>query len=432
MRDVTIVRERRVGGYNRQMARDELAGLIERAALAAQARGLLPDVKLPEFTVEPPTRAEHGDYATNLAMRLARAARMAPTAIAATLIQSLPANDVIAAWAKSLPRMFIAGGVAMLSGVVVAGLLARRVTKPILQMTRASRAMAKGDFTQRIDVHGHDEIAVLGSAFNEMAAQVDRSRRAMRQLVADVSHDLKTPLTSIQGFSQALVDGLPGDPQEAGAVINDEADRIRLLVDDLLYLSEIESGALRLDLDPVDIDALVEGSVRRFRFQAEEAQVALVTDLRGDRIRADGRRIEQVLANLIDNAIRFAPADSEVRVSSRRVARGVLVEVHNGGQPIPLDQVERVFDRFYQVDGARSTGRHRGLGLSIVQELVQAHGGTVAVQSTTEAGTTFSVFLPTGGPSTEAPRTGPARLDITPSVAAEEASVPFAPVEDPA
>lgn len=96
MRDVTIVRERRVGGYNRQMARDELAGLIERAALAAQARGLLPDVKLPEFTVEPPTRAEHGDYATNLAMRLARAARMAPTAIAATLIQSLPANDVIA------------------------------------------------------------------------------------------------------------------------------------------------------------------------------------------------------------------------------------------------------------------------------------------------------------------------------------------------
>ena len=96
MRDVTIVRERRVGGYNRQMARDELAGLIERAALAAQARGLLPDVKLPEFTVEPPTRAEHGDYATNLAMRLARAARMSPTAIAATLIQSLPANDVIA------------------------------------------------------------------------------------------------------------------------------------------------------------------------------------------------------------------------------------------------------------------------------------------------------------------------------------------------
>ena len=139
-----------------------------------------------------------------------------------------------------------------------------------------------------------------------------------------------------------------------------------------------------------------------------------------------------MLANLIDNAIRFAPADSEVRVSSRRVARGVLVEVHNGGQPIPLDQVERVFDRFYQVDGARSTGRHRGLGLSIVQELVQAHGGTVAVQSTTEAGTTFSVFLPTGGPSTEAPRTGPARLDITPSAAAEEASVPFAPVEDPA
>ena len=150
-----------------------------------------------------------------------------------SLIIAVPANDVIAAWAKSLPRMFIAGGVAMLSGVVVAGLLARRVTKPILQMTRASRAMAKGDFTQRIDVHGHDEIAVLGSAFNEMAAQVDRSRRAMRQLVADVSHDLKTPLTSIQGYSQALRDGVLEDDaerQRAVEVVHQEAERMRALV----------------------------------------------------------------------------------------------------------------------------------------------------------------------------------------------------------
>ncbi len=138
----------------------------------------------------------------------------------------------------------------------------------------------------------------------------------------------------------------------------------------------------------------------RLRHQTEEADVGLeARPDAGATIRGDGRRLEQVLANLVDNAIRFARRGSTVTITSKAVAGGVLVDVHNEGDPLPAEVRERVFDRFYQADAARSGGRHRGLGLSIVQELVQAHGGTVAVESTSEAGTTFSVFLPAGGPT---------------------------------
>ncbi len=338
----------------------------------------------------------------------------APQTTANSLVVAVPAADVTAAWWRLMKPLALAGAGSGVVAVIFASLFASRITNPIAQVTRASQAMARGDLSQRIDVDGDDEVGRLAQAFNDMSDQVSRSNRAMRDLLANVSHELRTPLTSIQGFSQALMDGLSGDPKDVGAVINEEADRIRLLVDDLLYLSEIESGALRLDLDQVDVDALIEGTVLRFRFAAEQANVSLRTQLEGESIRADGRRLEQVLANLVDNAIRFAPEGTDVTLSSKRVARGVLIEVHNGGEPIPADQVERVFDRFYQVDASRSAGRHRGLGLSIVHELVQAHGGTASAESSAEAGTTMSVFLPTRGPVIEGPR-AESRPDVTPS-----------------
>ena len=319
-----------------------------------------------------------------------------------TVAIAVPATDVTSAWAQLLPRFAIAGGMAAIFAVVVATLLSARITRPVAAMTRASEAMAAGDYDQRIDVRGDHEVATLAHAFNQMAGRVSRSSRAMRQLLANVSHELKTPLTSIQGFSQAIVDGVAADPEEQkrlAGVIHEEAERMRGLVDDLLYLSSIESGELALTLDEIDLDALIDASVRRFAFQAEAAGVTVRSQLDGGRVTADGGRLEQVLANLLDNALRFAPAGSEVTVSARSEGGDAVIAVRNRGEPIPAQELPQVFDRFYQADPARSDGAHSGLGLAIVRELAQAHGGRVSATSTRADGTTFTVRLPRGGPA---------------------------------
>ena len=323
-------------------------------------------------------------------------------ASAQSLVVAVPAGDVTEAWAQLLPRLLIAGGSAALVAVVASAWLSARITRPIVEMTRASQAMARGEYGQRIEVRGRDEVADLARAFNQMAQQVDRSSRAMRQLIADVSHELKTPLTSIRGFSQALADGVAQDEAEArraAGAVHEEAERMRALVDDLLYLSRIESGELRLAAGPVDLDALAAAAARRFRYQAEQAGVSLRLEPGGAAVSGDERRLEQVLANLLDNAIRFAPAGSEVSVRTRREdGGGAAVAVHNGGEPIPADDLPHIFDRFYQVDRARAGGGHSGLGLAIAGELAQAHGGTIGVRSSAAEGTAFTVRLPASIP----------------------------------
>ena len=319
-----------------------------------------------------------------------------------SLIVVVPADDVTDAWARLLPRLLLAGGVAALFAVVVGTWLASRITRPIVEMTHASQAMSRGDYQQQIEVRGHDEVANLARAFNQMSAQVDRSSRSMRQLLADVSHELKTPLTSIQGFSQALADGVVADPSEAqrlAGVVHEESERMRALVDDLLYLSRIESGELHLERDRVDLNALLAGTVRRLRYQAEAGEVDVRLELAGPPAHGDERRLEQVFANLLDNAIRFAPAGSAVLVGTARDDGFVVTEVENGGPTIPPEELSHLFDRFYQVDRARTSSGHSGLGLAIVGELVQAHGGTVDVRSSAEEGTVFTVRLPAHAPS---------------------------------
>ena len=186
-------------------------------------------------------------------------------------------------------------------------------------------------------------------------------------------------------------------------MIYDEASHMSAMVEDLLYLSRIESGELALQLDDVDLNALLSATARRFRYQAETSDVALRLSATGGVVRADERRLEQVCANLLDNAIRFAPAGTEVLFTSRAEGAGAVLEVHNAGEPIPAEDLPHVFDRFYQGDPARGRG-HAGLGLAIVQELVQAHGGQVSVRSSAATGTTFTVRLPRSGPPETAPR----------------------------
>lgn len=337
------------------------------------------------------------------------------TAGSLRLVIAVPAQDVTAAWAALLPRLALAGGGAAVVAVIVASLLASRITNPIAQMTRASEAMSRGDLRQRVEGEGDDEIGTLARAFNQMSEQVSRSNRAMRDLLANVSHELKTPLTSIRGFAQAMVDGLavePDDYREMAGAVYEEAERIRVLVDDLLYLSEIESGTLQLTLDEVDVDAIVADTARRLRFEAEDRGVTIRQALAGGELRADARRVEQILANLTDNALRYSPAGEEVLIRTYRQDGHVAIEVHNAGEPIAPEHLPFLFERFYQADGSRSDDRHKGLGLAIVRELVQAHDGRVAVESDANAGTVFTVTLPVRGPSNHVVSIAPTASEV--------------------
>jgi signal transduction histidine kinase len=317
-------------------------------------------------------------------------------------IVAVPESDVSDAWRELLPRLFLAGGVACFLGVIAASLLARSITRPLRQITSASEAMARGNYDQQIPAYGGDEVGRLASAFNDMAQQVNRSYRTLRDFLANVSHELKTPLTSIQGFSQAMSDGSltqPEDYAEAGRIVNDEAVRMRSLVDDLLYLSQVDRGEFTVQLEPTWPNELLEATYERFIRRASQENVNLqVLPRQTPRIQADGRRLEQALANIVDNAVRHTPEGGSVTLRSVADNGNVRLSVHNTGSVIPADALAHVFDRFFQADpeGANADA-NTGLGLAITKEIVEAHGGHVDVKSTETEGTEFAITLPLGG-----------------------------------
>jgi signal transduction histidine kinase len=301
--------------------------------------------------------------------------------------------------------------------IVLAWWLASSITRPMVEITRASEEMARGNLDPDLTLpETNDEVGRLSKAFTTMAREVARSHRTMRDLLANVSHDLRTPLTSISGFAGALVDGTMSGPEaarEAGRIIGEEAERMRRLVEDLLYLSRIESGDLALQRDPVDLAELARAVQARFLFRAQEAEINF--NVRAPNpvvILGDSHRIGQVLDNLVENAFKYTPRAGDVTVSveiegapgpvgprQTRPRPMAVLTVHNTGSFVPPAEAERVFERFYQIDKARAGDRGSGLGLAIAREIVQAHGGRIELHSTVQAGTTFTVRIPALDPS---------------------------------
>jgi len=334
-------------------------------------------------------------------------------------------QSLTTAWRDLLPRLAFAVLSSLAVSIALGWWLASTITRPVSQITRASEEMARGNYAQEIPVANNgDEISRLARSFNGMAREVDRSHRAMRDLLANVSHDLRTPLTSIQGFSGALVDGTlrTGDgAREAGRVIGEEAERMRRLVEDLIYLGRIESGELRIDRQPVDLSDLVEAAKHRFIFRSEQEGVELRTQLPSDfRATGDAHRLAQVLDNLLDNAFKHSPPTGVVTVSGSVSGSEAIISVHNTGSYIPPDEIGRVLERFYQVDKARARNSGRGLGLAIANEIVQAHGGRITADSGEAEGTTFRVHLPVLG-ETQEPNIKSRRTGRRPAITSEAA-----------
>ncbi|HET7771673.1 MAG TPA: ATP-binding protein, partial [Chloroflexota bacterium] len=262
-----------------------------------------------------------------------------------------------------------------------------------------AQAIARGDLKQTIPVRGRDEVAQLAASFNTMSAEVERSHRTLREFVANASHELRTPLTSIQGFSQALVDGAVEGAEgsvEAGKIINEEAERMRRLVEDLLYLSRVEAADMGVAREPVDLSALLREGLRRLEHVARQRNLEVnVDDGPLPLVPGDASQLDRVFGNLLENAGKYTPAGGRITVTSGAAGDKVTVRVHNTGAVIPAEDLPRVFDRFYRVDKSRARDvEGSGLGLAIAREVVERHGGELSAESAEGQGTAFTVTLP--------------------------------------
>jgi two-component system OmpR family sensor kinase len=300
-----------------------------------------------------------------------------------------------------------AGVVALLLSPVLAWLIARWVAAPLQRMAAAAAAVADGDYQHQLPTEGPTEVRALATSFNDMILRVRASQQAQRDFVANVSHELKTPLTSIQGFAQAIVDRTAGTQEaqvRAAGIILDETQRLQGLVDDLLDLARFDAGQVALELKPMDVGAMLEAVSDRLSLRAEDKQIELVPRLDPmPTVVADGDRLAQVFTNLLDNAIRHTPVRGRVGLTAQEEAGWVAIHVEDTGPGIPPEVLPRIFERFYQLDPARRGDAERGagLGLAISREIVAAHGGTLTAKSVVGRGSRFTVRLPVIRPTDE-------------------------------
>jgi len=301
-----------------------------------------------------------------------------------SLVLAISEDTLAGAWLGLLPELGLAAAIAVPVAVLLALLIARYITRPLEELTAASLQMASGRFDIQVPVERQDEIGRLGRAFATMAERVGDAQSQMRTLVASVSHDMKTPLTSILGFSQALRDQTetPAGTLRMATIIHEEAERLNARLNDLLYLAELESGQVVLHQDEVDLGEVLEKAAERVAQDAARRNITVTVE-RGDvaSIHTDGQKLERAIENLLDNARKFTPDGGQIFVRRGPWDGGIWLEVANTVDGLEAEELPRLFERFYRRerdrsgDGQRTGQAGSGLGLPITQDLVELLGG---------------------------------------------------------
>ncbi|MDP8254086.1 MAG: ATP-binding protein [Candidatus Kaelpia aquatica] len=305
-------------------------------------------------------------------------------------------------------RVVLIGGlIAVIIAIIIGYFISKSITRPITEMTDIAEHISKGDFSKKVSAKSKDELGVLAKSLNRMADQLQSKIEALDKLnitrkdfIANVSHELKTPLTSIKGFIETLEDGALSDKENSKKfilIIKKHTERIDKIIDDLLSLSELESERDGIEKEEFNLKVSLDEILQGFTHLIVSKKHVLTVDARGNdfRINSDKCRIEQVLVNLINNAIKYTKDGGNIKVSIFKDKKYMIVEIEDSGIGIPAEHLDRIFERFYRVDKARSRQLGgTGLGLSIVKHIVLLHDGKIDVESKVSKGTKIRVSLP--------------------------------------
>lgn len=316
------------------------------------------------------------------------------------------------AFRSSVNRMLLVGGIVAGVAALLAGLLlARKVTAPARQLTRAARAVAAGERSERVTFEGADELGEMASAFNAMADTIEAEDRLRRAFAAEVAHELRTPLTILRTQIEGIQDGVVEPTSPALSSLHDEALRLTRLVEDLETLASADAAGFSLNHVRIDLRGVLEQAVSEFSDAFAAQEVRLSRRLDEVQVLADPTRIRQIVANLLSNALKFTPRGGGVRLELRRDDDDAVITVADSGPGIPAEDLPRVFDRFFRGRDVRTSGS--GIGLTVARELARAHGGDILVASERGHGATFTVRLPSLASDARGPFTVPSQPAAT-------------------
>ncbi|MBQ8088146.1 MAG: sensor histidine kinase, partial [Clostridia bacterium] len=301
-----------------------------------------------------------------------------------------------------MPQILPAALGAVALGAIVSILLTRSLIRPIREIDSAVREFSKGDLTRRVTLHSGGELEALGNSINQMAQELSELEDSRRHFVAAVSHELRSPLTCMRGYVEAMQDGTipPEQTPQYLQIVMDETNRLTDLVRDLLDMSRLESGRFPLQRAPFNVSELIARILINYEPRIEEKRIEVRADLPQEPCWADGdaNRVTQVISNLIDNAVKFLPEGGTLSVEAKKVGKRVQFRVANNGPMIDPADLSHIFERFYKADKAHTSGGGTGLGLAICRMIIREHGEDISVTSTQEE-TAFSFALPAAEPA---------------------------------
>jgi len=291
---------------------------------------------------------------------------------------------------------------ASLIALILGGILAYTMTRSLRELTTATQLLAKGKLGHKVKVRSQDELGTLANSFNQMSTEMERSNELRRQMTADIAHDLRTPLSVIMGYTEALSDGKLEGSSEMFAIMHTESQHLGHLIDDLKTLSLADAGELPLTRQPVSPIDLLQRTAAAHQVTAEKQGITIrvVTAADLPDIMIDVERMVQVMGNLISNALRYTSAGGEIVLSAKSQKSEVNIYVSDNGSGIAPEDLPYIFERSFRADKARVQNGETGLGLAIAKSLVEAHGGSISVESKLNEGTTFTITVP----SSQAPQ----------------------------